>query len=242
MRGSDGSEFPPHRLRLSCMSDLSIMYLVIRKDHAASLEELLVASARAVFRVMDRWQFDAKHKAAFADWRANLYGKVMLRASEKQWTELASFDGANDASDAPLVRALPPRLKSSRERLLMQLQVYTAVPESLPSRMVPTGDAPVLPIVVNSKINMSAGKLAAQIGHAAMFAHETFTDEAWIAAGRPCVVLKSNGHWDALKAMRALVVTDAGLTEIDGGSETVLALAPAKWERQSALVRSLKRI
>lgn len=225
------------------MDDLSIMYLVVRKDHSASLEELLVASAQATIAVMD-FANDGDYSAEFNYWRRNLYGKIMLRADAKQAAKLTEFTHGTD--DHGLVHALPPRRKSAREKLLTQLQVYTAECDALPSRPVTIDiePAPVLPILVNANVPMSAGKLAAQVGHAAMLAVERFRDEVameWKRSARQIVVLKCS-EWNAFKGGHSTVVRDAGLTEIAEGSETVMALAPAKWSAFPEAVRALPRI
>ena len=74
-------------------------------------------------------------------------------------------------------------------------------------------------------LGISTGKLAAQCGHAAQLAWEALPGdvrERWAADGyRVRVVFPSRVQWDA--ARRPVTVTDAGLTELDGPTDTTRA-------------------
>lgn len=95
-------------------------------------------------------------------------------------------------------------------------------------------------IVARKDLDLSKGKLAAQVGHAAVmcvlkaqrYAKDSL--EAWLEQGQMKAVLKvpSEGEFYALKtaAERAglctALVTDAGHTEIPAGTVTVLGIGP----------------
>ncbi len=228
-----------------------VMYLVARKAHGASLEGFLVASARATLDVVVRYSGDARYATACEEWSARSFRKVCLRANEKEWPRVSELDaGVGEASGEVVIRALPPRKKSERERLLVQLQAYTAEPSELASRAVAVeGDAPVLALVVNDTVPMRVGKLAAQVGHAAVLAVSAFSrDErgaeefaAWYDAGARTVVRRADASaWEELKRYeRCALVRDAGITEIAKGSETILALRPCAPSEWSERVRAL---
>lgn len=231
--------------------DPLVMYLVARKAHRASLEEFLVASVLATLDASLRLGGDARYSAAFAEWAARSFRKVCLRANEKEWPRVCELDsGVGEVGGEVVVRTLPPRKKSEREKLLVQLQAYTAEPSELASRPVANvGDAPVMVFVVNGAVPMRAGKLAAQVCHAALLAVGAFSRcesdrellSGWYAEGARMVVRRAEGDaWEGLKHHeRCALVRDAGITEVAKGSETVLALcpcAPSKWtERVRAL-------
>ncbi|MFB6209208.1 MAG: aminoacyl-tRNA hydrolase [Candidatus Nanohaloarchaea archaeon] len=93
-------------------------------------------------------------------------------------------------------------------------------------------------IVVNSRLNMSRGKTAAQVAHASLKAVEKVSEDVkseWEVKGSPKVVLSSGGRdMEDLYAeaernnLSAHKVRDAGRTEIDEGSKTAVAIGPAK--------------
>lgn len=114
--------------------------------------------------------------------------------------------------------------------------------------------SPKLICVVNHGLKMGKGKIAAQVGHAAVKA-ALFTSssdpamfEAWLNTGQSKVVLKAP-HADALEGLmekarkagvKAHQVHDAGRTQIPSGSFTVLALGPAQEDELEALTGHLK--
>lgn len=95
-------------------------------------------------------------------------------------------------------------------------------------------------IVVRKDLKLSKGKLAAQVGHAAVDCalkaqkHDKRTFEAWKDAGQKKTVLKVESEKDyyPLKeaAQRAglstALIKDAGHTEIPAGTVTVLGIGP----------------
>lgn len=231
--------------------DPSVMYLVTRKLHDASLEEFLVAAAEATLDVVARYSADARYAEAFAYWSTRSFRKVCLRANEKEFARVAALDaGDGHARESVVVRALPPRRKSEREKLLVQLQAYTAEVSEFPSRaVVHEGDLPVMVLVVNGAVPMRAGKLAAQIGHAVLLGVSVFAREAsdrealarWLDAGARMVVRRGDADvWEHLeREERCALVRDAGLTEVAQGSKTFLALCPSAPSRWSERVRAL---
>ena len=233
----------------AAQDDPWVMYLVVRKDHPGSLEALLVAAAQATFDVAARFADDPRYRGAFAEWSSRSFRKVCLRANEKNWPAVLALDGGDGALDgAVAVRALPPRRKSEREKLLVTLQAYVADTAELPSRPVPVApDGPVMVFVRNAAVPMRAGKLAAQIGHAVLLGVAAFGQREaerfgrWDAVGRPCAVRRASGEeWEAIqREEECAIVRDAGLTEVAHGSETFLALLPRPAAEWSARVRSL---
>ncbi|MFP4590492.1 MAG: peptidyl-tRNA hydrolase Pth2 [Halobacteriales archaeon] len=93
-------------------------------------------------------------------------------------------------------------------------------------------------IVARGDLEMGAGKLAAQVAHGAVSAADAADPavrDAWLAAGQRKVVLRAPNE-AALHDLEAAAVardhptaliTDAGHTELDPGTVTVLAIGPA---------------
>lgn len=97
-------------------------------------------------------------------------------------------------------------------------------------------------ILARKDLKLSPGKLAAQVGHAAVDAtlkakrHQPDVFEEWLEGGQKKVVLKAAGlqelHEIKLVAEKAGLTTaliiDAGHTELPAGTTTVLAVGPGK--------------
>jgi PTH2 family peptidyl-tRNA hydrolase len=99
-------------------------------------------------------------------------------------------------------------------------------------------------IVVRSDLEMSVGKIASQVGHAAVTAAELarkeFNDwwKAWFDGGQCKIVVKVNSELELLSLMdeaRALnlptaLIQDRGLTEVPAGTITCLGIGPGPAE------------
>jgi peptidyl-tRNA hydrolase len=222
-------------------SDPLAMYLVVRRERINGLADLAVASARAtlsVARLADKPDLAAR----FAAWYAGSFRKITLRAGERDWARLLEQEsplGLDDAAD-PCVAALPPLAKSARSGFLRGLQAYVLPTGELSSTELEIDlERPTLLLSVNPSLTMSAGKFAAQIGHAVLLARRAISElgageawraslAAWEAQGEAVAFVRSSvAGWAACLAERdCVVVTDSGLTEIEPGSHTIAALRP----------------
>ena len=96
-------------------------------------------------------------------------------------------------------------------------------------------------IVVRSDINMSKGKTAVQVAHAAVMAadyarrkHQRWWKE-WLNEGQCKIVVKANSEKELFKIEKeakalklpTCLVQDKGLTEIPPGTYTCLGIGPA---------------
>ncbi|MFO0626980.1 MAG: aminoacyl-tRNA hydrolase [Polyangiales bacterium] len=251
MRDLENPHDHPEAVRArSEQADPWVMYLVVRREALPSLAELLAAGAVAAVRCADQWRDHPTWREGFDAWFARSFRKVCLRASEKDWAKLQGYDqGMGHARGQPVVCALPPRTKSQRDKLLVNLQAFTTGAFAEDLATVDEGDAPMR-LVRNDAVAMSAGKAVAQIAHASMHASALFArDHAgglarWRAAGYPCALRRADAEaWTALKhAEPAAVVRDAGLTEVAPGSETFLALPPVSPGAWSEVFRGLPKI
>ncbi len=96
-------------------------------------------------------------------------------------------------------------------------------------------------IIVRKDLKMSAGKISAQVAHAAIEAYDKALakDSAavgeWKMQGMPKIVLKAASEKELLeifeaakKRVPAALIKDAGKTQIEPGSITCIALGPAQ--------------
>jgi hypothetical protein len=100
------------------------------------------------------------------------------------------------------------------------MQAHTAPAGPLPPPPAPPPGAAAF--LLRTGHGMSAGKAMAQVGHAALMLPE---DPAWRAAGYPCAFGEAgSAAWAAARERPgAVVVRDAGFTEVAPGTETVVA-------------------
>ena len=202
------------------------MYLVLRRGAIAELAragELAGAAAVACLRVFET---QPEHEEAIAAWRERP-GKVCLRArTNAQWAQvLAEPHTLAGAPEGEAVVALPPRKRSERGPLLERLQAMST--DLGPAPTEPEGDAGGVTYVLNPALEMSSGKVVAQVAHAAVMAAEALP--GWAAAGAPGRLVAPPAGFAELAARDDLAarVVDAGLTEVAPGTVTVLALPPA---------------
>ena len=106
-------------------------------------------------------------------------------------------------------------------------------------------------LVVRSDLQMSPGKVAAQCVHAALGAvreSDSTSIQIWESSGEATICLKCssidemNALWQAAQSagLRSCVVRDAGRTEVEAGSQTVLAIGPAEISRIDAVTGKLR--
>jgi peptidyl-tRNA hydrolase, PTH2 family len=92
---------------------------------------------------------------------------------------------------------------------------------------------PKLVVVARKDLKLSAGKLAAQVGHAAVDCamkakrHQPAVFEAWYEEGQKKVVVKAELAAEKAGLTTALIA-DAGHTELAPGTITVLGVGPGR--------------
>ena len=99
-------------------------------------------------------------------------------------------------------------------------------------------------IIVNESIEMSCGKMAAQVAHAAVecafkaYKEKRSVVKKWMKEGQKKVVLKAEEEEILLLEKKAslhgittAIIRDAGLTELQPGTLTTLAIGPEEEEK-----------
>jgi peptidyl-tRNA hydrolase len=216
-------------------ADVRAQPLVLRLEKAAppSRTAALEAAATAALAVF----FDPRAAGEWRDgltaWVAGRIRKVARRARGNQWTVLDDLPGVTISVGDAQVRAFPPyRVADGGPKEISRLQVSgTDLDDQVESGPVPPG-VPVLWLTPH--VEMTVGKAMAQVGHGTMLL-ATFLElpvlTRWAEAGLPVAVRRASPEqWTALTeasdqglGTRRVAVRDAGFTEVDPGTVTVIA-------------------
>ncbi|MBJ8338201.1 peptidyl-tRNA hydrolase [Antrihabitans sp. YC3-6] len=190
---------------------------------------LEAAAASVVALCLDeRVGVNGPWETAFRNWVDVRIRKVARRARGAHWLAAQEIDGITVDIDGAQARALVPGPVGELDPRIKRLQVGgTDLEHDDPAER--TG-VPVL--WVNSALDMTLGKTAAQVGHASMLlAAAMTTDDAfeWSVRGFDCAVRQADSHTWAKLAQEvargaAVGVRDAGFTEVAPGSMTVVAM------------------
>ena len=156
-------------------------------------------------------------------WYSHRIRKVARRARNKPWDDVQALPGVTVGS----VRAFVPSAVRDVPHEIAKLQIKSTDLE--PGEELPLDDAAPL-IAVDASLEMSAGKAAAQVGHASMLlaaARDTAWVWRWAEAGFPLNVREvDSAEFKRLCSHQGAVpVRDAGFTEVAPGSTTVVAIA-----------------
>nr|WP_042182964.1 peptidyl-tRNA hydrolase [Kibdelosporangium sp. MJ126-NF4]CEL15258.1 FIG00546117: hypothetical protein [Kibdelosporangium sp. MJ126-NF4]CTQ95701.1 FIG00546117: hypothetical protein [Kibdelosporangium sp. MJ126-NF4] len=210
--------------------------LRIERDPLPHRTSLLEASAAAAIAVCldPRAEPDGEWHESVSAWVAGHIRKVSRRARGAHWQAAQEFPGVTVEVDGAEVRALVPGLVVETPKEISRLQISgSELPNDEPGP-IPDG-APVL--WLNPAVPLTAGKAAAQVGHASMLLAALLDEpdvKAWAEIGYRCAVrLPTRDQWTALhpgddpggawQDRRVIAVRDAGFTEVDPGTVTVLA-------------------
>lgn len=228
--------------------DIRAMQLILRMERADPprwSDALAAACTAATLVCLDpRAEPGGEWHDAVAQYIGAHIRKVTRRARAGQWDAVDDLPGITVTLGTAQVRALVPGPVTELDKRVSKLQVGgTDVPVDLPA--VDNGDvAPgALLVQVPEHVTMTAGKLMAQTGHAGMIAAALLAESdpgaltRWRDAGVPVVVRRlTEAAWAALLGpasaadgweSRLVAVRDAGFTEIEPGTVTVIGDASA---------------
>ncbi|GAA1608872.1 hypothetical protein GCM10009789_74170 [Kribbella sancticallisti] len=173
----------------------------------------------------ERSSGEGEWAVAMRDWQDARIRKVVRRARGAEWRRASALPGITVTGETAVVRVFPPVPLDEVPKDLAKLQVTGTDledPEELPAV---EGGVPVL--WVNPGLTMSTGKTMAQVGHGAHLAWFELSDadrNAWAASDFSLAVRTATlTQWKKLLTSGSPVVQDAGFTEIDPGSFTVVA-------------------
>lgn len=201
--------------------------LNLPKNNPPARHNILGAAAQAVVRVCldERVATDYAIHEAFHAWYGHLIRKVARRARNAGWEHIQHLPGVTAKVEDAEARAFVPSAVNAVPPEIKKLQISgTDVPweEELPE--------PTEPVVIycDAGLVMSVGKAAAQVGHASMMLaaqRPVELVEAWAKAGFPLAVreVPSEVFQEHCRAEDAVAIRDAGFTEVEPGSITVVA-------------------
>lgn len=190
---------------------------------------LLEAVATAVARLIDAGyadDADPEWAAALRRYEDGWIRKVVRRARGIGWRRVQDLPGIGVSHDGASVRALLPGPVGELPESVRKLQVGGTEVTDDGADPAPHTTAAVT-VVANPVVAMTAGKTAAQVGHAAQLAWHAMPAErrrAWVTAGCPVrlAAVTADGWREALDRS-GVVVRDGGLTEVTPGTTTALA-------------------
>ena len=195
------------------------------KQDPPGRNQVLADAARAAVAVCldPRAGEDGFWRDALDAWYSHRIRKVARRARNKAWDDVQVLPGVTVGS----VRAFVPSAVSEVPHSIAKLQIKGT--EIEPGEVLPLdSEAPL--IALDTSLQMSAGKAAAQAGHASMLlaaARETSWVQQWAQADFPLNVRELPREEFAELAARpeTVAVRDAGFTEVAPGSTTAIAIA-----------------
>ncbi|MBX6381834.1 MAG: peptidyl-tRNA hydrolase [Microbispora sp.] len=220
----------PPRSCHPCRVTERVLPLVVRIERAAPPHrtDALEAAATAVLRLLDTAESGGEWSGEVAEWQDGRIRKVVRRARGAEWRRAVALPGITVTVRTAEVRVHPPVPLDGWPRDLARLQVSgTELADDAPPPAAGPGD---VVLWINPHLTMTAGKAMAQAGHGAQFAWWGAGEAdraAWRGRGFAVRVRTADpDRWDALAASGLPVVRDAGFTEIEPGSATVVADAP----------------
>ncbi|GAA1670266.1 peptidyl-tRNA hydrolase [Fodinicola feengrottensis] len=215
-------------------TDVRAQQLVVRVEKAdpPAHTDALTAAARAVVVLLadprsaegGEWH-DEVHA-----WMTDRIRKVVRRARGIHWRVAEGLPGVTVRVGTAQVRAFPPSLVTELPKELSRLQVagieLTDPDAADRDNRIPNVTTPTL--WLTPEATMTTGKAMAQVGHASMLL-AAYSDRdrlaAWADADFPVLVrAATKPEWAELVTRKdAVAVRDAGFTEVEPGTITVLA-------------------
>ncbi|MBN6036820.1 peptidyl-tRNA hydrolase [Amycolatopsis sp. 195334CR] len=218
--------------------EVRAMPVILRMEKAEppGRTPLLEAAAAAALAVCldERAKPGGEWHEPVRDWVSGHIRKVARRARGAHWQAVQDLPGVTVSIDGAEARALLPGRVVDAPKEVSRLQISgSELPPDEPGQA--PGATPVL--LLNPGVTMTVGKAAAQVGHGTMLLASLLDEDrlaAWADRGFRCAVrVPGQLEWAELhpgedpgrawSERSVIAVRDAGFTEVDPGTVTVLA-------------------
>jgi len=189
--------------------------------------DVLVAAAQAVVAtVLDPRAAD---NPEFGRWYGKRIRKITRRARNTAWERVQDVPGVTVTYGTASVRAFVPAPVHDTDPRVDKLQIGGT---DLPRDEYQGSSQGICGVFIDASLKMTLGKATAQVGHATMLfaASRPFDEvESWATDGFPLTVREVDHDEFVAQASRpdAVIVHDAGFTEVAPGSATVVAVPRA---------------
>lgn len=202
--------------------------LHLPKSEEPKRADILAASASAVVAVCldPRAGQPGAWQDALGQWYGHRIRKIARRARGAGWENVQALPGCTATVNGASARAFIPSAVEDVPHVISKLQIRGT---DLPLEDEGERDADLPCIVVDSSLEMTAGKAAAQVGHGSMLLAAAMSADAavaWSRDGFPLEV-REVPHEQFLEFAAdpaAVAVRDSGFTEVAPGSTTVVAV------------------
>lgn len=193
------------------------------EGNIASEKDILQASSDALYGLLSSEDEEVVRKVS--EWTSGRIRKIVKRARGSAWTKLETLELPRFAGwykGAEVIAFAPMRL-SEQPKELKKLQVTGLNSNDSSSMEYKSSEAHLL-VTVNENLEMSTGKVVAQVGHAIqlflMYGNKAEV-KAWTEGGLYLKVVRSEKLDET--TTNGIVVHDAGFTEVPSGSLTATA-------------------
>lgn len=192
------------------------------EGNIAAERDILQASTNALVQLLTSDNDIVKE--AVEAWFAGRIRKIVKRASGAAWRKADALDLPHFVQEHNGARVMVflPILIADQPKALKSLQVTGL--NSADADPQTFENAAYLEVIVNDTLEMSTGKVVAQVGHAVQLFLTYGNDmevQDWIANDTLIQVVRSKNMDES--AVTGIVVRDAGFTEVPSGSLTAYA-------------------
>ena len=206
------------------------MAVRVEKLTPPELDDAFIAAAKGVIALLDDYRCipGGEWHDEVASWKSARIRKICRRARASAWQRAQGAAGRTVSYGTAEVRVFVPGIidQAPPEVSKLQIQASPLPPMDPVDTLVPVAVSTVT-IGLNPSVDMTWGKQAAQVGHAAQRCWESLSRHDrldWNAGTRQVrVVAATPALWDERFASAPTQIRDGGFTEVAPGTLTAAA-------------------